>query len=226
MNLLKKHLTIPLIALVAANTIPLFGVLFLGWGAFSVVLLYWSENLVIGFYNVLKMIFVKTPGDANPIGKFFVIPFFMVHYGGFTAGHGLFVLSLFGENMDGAMGTMGGEWPCFLVFLQLLLNVVKQMFLIISPEMKLALLALFISHGVSFVYNYLIKGEFAEIKLDKLMSQPYGRIIVMHIAILAGGFLAVSMGDPMGILVVLVILKIIVDAKLHLRQHKKPRNAP
>lgn len=223
MNPLKKHLTIPLIALVAANIILLFGVLFLGWDVFSVVLLYWAENLVIGFYNVLKMAFVRTPGEANLIGKFLQIPFFIFHYGLFTALHGDFLLSLFGKKMDSAME---GDWPDFLFFLEWLFNVVKRVFLIISPEMKLALLALFISHGVSFVYNYLIKGEFAEIKLEKLMSQPYGRIIVMHIAVLAGFFLTMSMGEPTGILVVLVILKIFIDAKLHLHQHKKPRNVP
>src|SRR5262245_8003810 len=43
-------------ALVAANCLPLLGVLFLGWVAFAIVVLYWSENVVIGAINVLKMI--------------------------------------------------------------------------------------------------------------------------------------------------------------------------
>src|SRR4029078_1121143 len=42
--------------LIAANALPLFGVLFLGWDTFSIVALYWSENVIIGAINVLKMI--------------------------------------------------------------------------------------------------------------------------------------------------------------------------
>ena len=44
MKLFKKDwLDIPVIALLLANAIPLFGVLFLDWDAFSIVLLYWSN---------------------------------------------------------------------------------------------------------------------------------------------------------------------------------------
>ena len=42
--------------LIAANALPLFGVLFLGWDTFSIVALYWVENVIIGAINVLKMI--------------------------------------------------------------------------------------------------------------------------------------------------------------------------
>ena len=88
MKLLEKDsLDIPVIALIAANTIPLFGVLFLEWDAFFIVLLYWSENLVIGCYNILKIIFAAVPHPTAHLGKLFLIPFFTVHYGGFTAIH-------------------------------------------------------------------------------------------------------------------------------------------
>ena len=58
---------IPIICLVAANAIPLYGVAFAGWDAFSIVLLYWAENLIIGFYNVLKMAIFRTetPGRST-----------------------------------------------------------------------------------------------------------------------------------------------------------------
>jgi len=50
---------LPLIALLGANAIPLLGVLFFEWDAFGIVLLYWSENVAVGFYNVLKIALVK-----------------------------------------------------------------------------------------------------------------------------------------------------------------------
>jgi hypothetical protein len=213
-------LDIPVLALLAANAIPLFGVLFLGWDAFYIVLLYWAENIVIGFYNVLKMVFAAVPHPIAHLGKLFLIPFFIVHYGGFTAIHGFFVLALF--HKDGQGPPMNGmDWPCFLVFVQMLFNVVRYMYSVIPPQVKLAVLALFISHGVSFVQNYLLKGEYATAKPDKLMGSPYGRVVVMHIAILAGGFLTMAVGSPAPLLVVLVGLKTILDVRLHNREHKK-----
>jgi hypothetical protein len=89
-----------------------------------------------------------------------------------------------------------------------------------SPNMRLALLALFISHGVSFVYNYLIKGEYARTDPGKLMGAPYARVVVMHVAIIGGGFLSMVFGSPAALLFVLVVLKTIIDVELHLREHK------
>ena len=213
-------LDISIIALLAANVIPLFGVLFLGWDAFYVVLLYWTENIVIGFYNVLKMVFAAVPHPFAHLGKLFLIPFFIVHYGGFTAVHGFFVLALF--HKDGQGPPMGGmDWPCFLVFVQMLFNIIRYMYSVIPPQVRLAVLALFVSHGVSFVQNYLLKGEYTTAKPDKLMGNPYGRVVVMHIAILAGGFLTMAIGSPAPLLVVLVVLKTILDVSLHNREHKK-----
>ena len=209
---------IPLIALVVANLIPLWGVVFRGWDAFNIVLLYWSENIVVGFYNILKMAFAKVSHPAEHLRKLFMIPFFSVHYGGFCAVHGSFVLMLFKEDSSFMNNT---TWPCFFVFLQMLLNVIKHAFLTMSLEMRYAMGALILSHGVSFVYNYLIKGEYAKVELNKLMGSPYARIVIMHLAVLFGAFLTIAMGSPIGILIILVALKTYLDLIFHMRQHKK-----
>ncbi len=194
---------IPLVSLLVANLLPIFGVLFFGWDAFAIVLLYWSENVILGFYNILKMAFLKVPHPAMHLGKLFMIPFFTFHYGMFTFVHGIFVFAFF-----------NGKWDQFG-------NVENNPFEIHLPySMYLAFAGLIISHGISFGYNYLYKGEYRQKSLQTLMGEPYGRIIVMHIAILAGGFLTMSMGSPIGILIVLVILKTVIDVKLHLREHR------
>jgi hypothetical protein len=222
MNYKKEYLSnIPLIALVAANLIPFWGVLFGGWEAFHVVLLYWSENIVVGFYNILKMVFAKVDKPHEHLGKLFLIPFFTVHYGGFCAVHGFFVLMLFGKGESGFEPIHGETWPCFFVFLQMLLNVLKHIYSIMPPAMRYAMVALFVSHGISFVYNYLIKGEYANVKPDKLMGSPYGRIVIMHFAVLFGAFLTMALGSPVGILIILVGLKTSLDVIFHMRQHKK-----
>ena len=44
-----------LVALIVANLIPLFGVLFLGWSVWNILVIYWLENGIAGVINVLKM---------------------------------------------------------------------------------------------------------------------------------------------------------------------------
>ena len=223
-RLQKTLLNLPLISLLAANVLPIVGVLFFGWDAFAIVLLYWTENIVLGFYNVLKMAFVKMAHPAENLGKLFMIPFFIIHYGGFTAVHGLFILSFF-QHDAGREGfnpfPSGPDWPCFLVFVQLLFNVIGQSYSMLPANMLYAVAGLFVSHGVSFGYNYFYKGERQRTNLQKLMGQPYGRIVVLHIAIIIGGGLTMAFGSPLGLLLILVLLKTVIDVKLHLRERRK-----
>jgi len=52
------------------------------------------------------------------------------------------------------------------------------------------------------------------------MFQPYGRVVIMHLTIMAGGFLGMTLGAPVLGLIVLVMLKTVIDILAHLRQHK------
>ncbi len=221
---IKDSLSLPLIALLAANSVPLLGVIFLSWDVFSIVLLYWAENLAIGFYNVLKMAFVKVDHPKDHLRKLFNVPFFCVHFGGFTAAHGLFVLLIFKKGSGEFMSE--NPWPCFFVFLQLLFNVIKQVYTIIPVDMKFALLGLFVSHGISFVYNYFFKGEYERETVSSLMGKPYARVVVLHVAVLVGGFLTLAMGEPAAILFVLVVLKTMLDVNFHLRERRSSKRNP
>lgn len=187
-------------ALAAANVIPLFGAVLWGWSAFNIIFLFWAENFAVGFYTILKMAFAKVPRRAAlGKGKKFNIAFFTIHYGGFTGIHGFIVLMIF--------KTFRKEEAASVM----------------SPHMMGALVALFLSHGVSFVRNYLFKGEFASARLEKLMFNPYPRMLVMHIATIAGGFLLMRSGSPLGLLAVLIVLKTAIDIIGHLWEHKKAK---
>ncbi|UCG49793.1 MAG: hypothetical protein JSU94_08415 [Phycisphaerales bacterium] len=223
LKLTKEDLSdVSVVALIAANALPLYGVAFLKWNAAAIVLLYWAENLVVGFYNILKIALAPVKEPVEHLGKLFVIPFFMVHYGGFMAVHGVFVLAFFAKSEPKFPGSGGAPtWPCFLVFLQLLLGVIRQAWAALPPGTKPILLMLFASHGVSFVHNFLLKREYESTDPGKLMAAPYTRIVVMHVAIIFGAFISVALKSPLGILVILVVLKTVIDVKLHLHSHKK-----
>ena len=148
------------------------------------------------------------------------IPFFMVHYGMFTAVHGVFLFAFFGKEHQ--IHTSHREtWPCFLSVIQMLINTVSDAMKAVPAAVRFAVLSLFVSHGVSFVHNFLIKGEYARINPGVLMGQPYGRVVIMHITILFGGILFQVTGSPAALLIILIGLKTFIDIALHNAEHKK-----
>jgi hypothetical protein len=52
-----------LAALIAANLLIAVQALHWGWGYYQVLLIYWGEALVIGAYNVLRLLVVGLFGD-------------------------------------------------------------------------------------------------------------------------------------------------------------------
>jgi len=217
-----KSITVSVIALIAANLVPVFGVIFMGWDASLIVLLYWAENVIAGFYNVLRLSFVKGKSPSANLGKLFSIPFFCIHFGGFCAVHGFFLVAFFklggSDGMDSLFPT--GTWLGPLVFVQLLVSVVSHVWRHMPPEMMWPLAGLMISHGISFVQHFVIGKEYETLSTQKLMSRPYGRIVVLHVAIIAGGFLVMTLGSSLGLLLILVVLKIGLDITLHNRSHR------
>ncbi len=209
-----------ILALITANLAPLFGVLFLSWDAASIVLLYWVENLIVGGYNILMMILVKVESPSAQFKKLFLIPFFTIHYGGFCAAHGFFLLAFFkiGGDMDAL--SLQDPWPGPLVFVQLLVSVITRLWESRPPGFEWPAIGLVVSHGISFIRNYLIGGEYLARPIGKLMSRPYKRIVLMHVAIIAGGVPIMMLGSPVPLLCILVILKIVMDIWLHTRSHK------
>ncbi len=193
------------VILVLANLIPLGGVLLLAWEVFPVVLLYWLENVIVGVYNVARLIWARPNDVGRWVAKLFMIPFFTFHYGMFTLVHGVFVFAIFGGDLS------GGEFISVTVIRAALSEY----------GIVYAALALFASHGFSFFWNYIRMGEYRRVELQKLMQQPYSRVVVLHLTIIGGGFLVMAVGSPTLGLLLLVVLKTGVDWRAHLKERKK-----
>ena len=216
-NLQKPSLSIQ--ALTVANLMPLFGVVFMGWDAAAIVLLYWIENLIIGLINIFRMILVKVESPAGQFQKLFMIPFFCIHFGGFCAVHGFFLLAFFKIGSTRDAFTPGDPWLGPLIFLQLLYSVVMQLWESRPPGLEWPVLGLAVSHGISFVKNFLFGQEYLLLKINQIMMRPYKRIVLMHVAIIAGGVFVMKLGSPVGLLCVLIFLKIGIDIWLHAKSH-------
>jgi hypothetical protein len=93
--------------------------------------------------------------------------------------------------------------------------------MVVGEKLHYAFLGLLVSHTISFVDNYLRKGEYRRANLQTLMMQPYSRVMVLHIAILGGGILMAALGSPMWGLLLLIGLKVALDLRSHLKERKR-----
>ncbi len=239
--------------LIAANAVPLVGVLFLGWDLATLVAVYWAENGVVGVFAAGKILtagnegplaFTGVPiravlgpalgpalgptalGPAAPtpptqapqppppppspgaarlpsaaVARAIMVPFFCVHYGMFWLVHGVFVWAALPVMFAAAAGVPAtGPDPSVVLY---------------------ASLFMLASHGASFVFNWLLGGEYATSSPAAEMAAPYGRVVILHLTIIFGAFAVAFLGAPIGALVVMVVLKTGVDLAAHLAERER-----
>ena len=182
-------------SLIAANLIPLFGVLFFGWGGGVVMVLYWCETAVIGLYSILKLPY------ALRWEAWIAVPFFIVHFGVFLGITGFLALAFYGF-MDEPTGK---GWEILRP---------------IRLEMLLFIPAVIVSHGVSFVTHFLGDKEYKlTADTDVLMAAPYIRVGVVFASVFLGAIATYATGAPAAFMSVFIVLKIVVDTIAHLKAH-------
>ena len=190
--------SLSVLVLVLANLVPIAGAVYFGWDLSSVLVIYWAESGIIGFYNLCKMLVI---GGWPAL---FSTVFFISHFGAFMAIHFLFLYGVFiqvGESSSSASLSEAARllkalWP--------------------------ALLALFISHGISFFQNFIGRQEYKNITVGKQMHEPYQRIIFMHMVIIIGAGLMGFLDDSHVVLLLVMVAKIAVDVRAHLKERIVP----
>ncbi|OGH71664.1 MAG: hypothetical protein A2921_04745 [Candidatus Magasanikbacteria bacterium RIFCSPLOWO2_01_FULL_43_20b] len=220
-------------ALVYANLLPLFGVLFLHWTVIDILYTYWLETLIIGVITVMKMLKTKmialdessknmpfTQKTSAAIIRTFLVGFFIFHYGGFLSGYFFFIFGVFPA--------------IFRLFDHVGSYNISALGIFISAA------GLFASHWISYKQNFIGKNESKKTNIMYTMFAPYKRIIVLHLTIILGMFSVIlaTVGIPKilsslnydsakliptvlnsVVLGLFIWLKIVIDKKYHLREH-------
>ncbi|PKM97087.1 MAG: hypothetical protein CVU79_10110 [Elusimicrobia bacterium HGW-Elusimicrobia-3] len=214
--------------LIGANLLPLGMAAGGDWGVREILPLYWFESAIIGFFNILKILLaggLLTGAADGPLrklkeqrfgglapaafsslmfaGRLFLAAFFTFHFGMFMLVHGVFLFGLVLGGFKAGGDGLGSS------FLPALLGV------------KWAVLALFFSHGASFLLNFVGGGEFRRTNARQCMAQPYSRVVVMHLTIILGAFASAMFSNTAPIMVIFVGLKIFTDVKAHLAERGK-----
>lgn len=195
---------VSLILLIVANLLPLAGVFLWDWDVFFLLLIFWCENVIIGLFGIARLIVAS---NSDTLRASVVQPlFFAVHYGGFMYGHFMVLFGMYSRHIS-ELGTRAQPADYYR--------------LVIEHLNWVAVAALFVSHGWSFVENFMGRNENERLSPMQAMALPYRRMLITHVALIVGGFFLIRNDQPLGGLVVLVLLKIALDVTFHRREHKR-----
>jgi hypothetical protein len=176
--------------LIAANLIALAEYYRFDWDRTEVLLLFWSETMIVAFFTIVKMLLAKRETgieqtDRTKFGRLFSILLFSIHFGGFMVGTLVLLILYFIPHFS--LGLFG--------------------------MIIIGIIPLFLSHGFSFVTNFIGKKEYEHIDANELMATPYFRLVPICLAVGIGAIGNASV-------LVLFIGKIAIDILGHILEHK------
>jgi len=193
------------LSLIFSNLLVVFFAIVDGISANEVLWIYWSQSVIIGIFNFIRMITLKefsTEGFKQ--GKKQMLPtrataissavFFLFHYGFFHVIYAAFLgaFSDFSHSNGSSSGTK---------------------YFLLSAGM------FFISYLIEFINSR--KEQTEELpNIGLIMFAPYARIIPMHLTIIFGGFIGAagsifSTNTNLAIIVLFIGLKTVVDLITH-----------
>ncbi len=196
-GLSRAQFIAPMVVILAANFVPVAGVLWFGWDTFAVVFAYWLEGVVAGLFTLMKIAcslpgYRPKPGTpvsyerknkdvsssftVTQLSKAMVLPAFLAVYGGLTLVYGLLLVVFLG----------GEPTPAGIV----------RRVTVVSAGLGTLLGAMVISHAWAFYAEFVRGPTWA--KSDPMFHfwRPLGRFVLLHFVIVLGGLLSHFLGWP------------------------------
>ena len=213
-----------LVSLVLANLFVALQTLRHEWGYYEAMLVFWVEVMILGVFNVLRLLIVGVFG-TEPLGSWAArwvdlgsrlnrlfytlmgVGLFIVKFGGFALVTGLFIVLL------PALLTPAGESGGISVHRALGAA---------GPGLLLAAAVLGVSHAVSFMRDFVVGREYERLTLMSLTFRPYARMSLVAGVLLLGMLAArllPGLGRETTFAVVMVLLKLGADAVSHSLEH-------
>lgn len=214
--------------LLGTNAIPVIGLVFWRWDAFVLLLGYWMETAVIAFWTLVRIavhpeeVTTDTKGPRpGLVRRVFILAFVILFVGIFMTAHFGIIWQAFG-------GTWRGFGSSARDFVQTVLW---------GTGLWIAILAAFFSRGVACLLDLIgavqVRRWILAIWPDYPGALPAdrkpdpgaalfglgGRIVLMQVAVVIGGFIAVKLGMHAPVilpLMLLIAIKTYVELSLHI----------
>jgi len=185
------------VALIGANLIAIILAVIEGWDLHELLLVYWSQSVIIGYFNVRRMLALdkfSVEGlsqngrnlTATRETQKSISGFFALHYGAFHLVYLAFILT-------DERNAFQGNWLYIAV----------------------CVAAFFLNHRYSYI-EHRDDDRTRKPNIGNIMFFPYIRIIPMHLTIIAGGAFG---GASTGTLILFLGLKTVADVAMHKVEH-------
>ncbi|TCK66897.1 hypothetical protein DFQ05_2183 [Winogradskyella wandonensis] len=169
--------------------------------AHAVLFGYFLETIIIGVFNIFKMYLCRNTyieDNEKNDSIWFLIPFFVVHYGGFVAIQSIFLFAIFSISGNGFIKEPFNLIDNFNALLQL-------------EGMLLMLLVLTVSQLLKFYFDFLKIEKFHQFTANEVMFKPYLRIFIQQFVVIIGSFFMMLSGAPIFAAILLILLRFVVD---------------
>ena len=210
--------------LLLANLITIYFAVVENWNLSTVFLVYWTQSLIIGFFNILRILSAKIkPGTTysgvelpsefkrpKEIGYLMSLPTFFSK---------IILATLFSVHF------VFFSFIFFLLFFRIdfLGRPILQMRFENFGLSVFFILLFFLSHASSYYFNYMKKNEREMDKngLVRLFTYPYARIAPMMISVILA-IVAVWLSNfNWLVLVAFLLIKTAADVKMHMLEHER-----
>ena len=214
----KKKLSQSDYLLIVANLVPVYGVLFLGWNAREVFIVYCFETIIIGFFTLLKLAITgvirkkdvwQYQGNITKQPFWVFMLFFLVHYGMFVAIQMslFFAVSGIGKDDNISIFNFFSKWPE-----------------LVTKETYIMLGVFIVSYAFRNITEFILSGEYRTASLMYLMFQPYGRIFIQQVTVILGSMFLTFGAGKIFILVfalIKIFFEVFIDFNLLLKKAAK-----
>jgi Family of unknown function (DUF6498) len=216
--------TVSVLVGLVGNLIPLYGVLYWQWDAFQLLMLYWTETVIIAFWTILgirripvdRLGTINVGGREKPATHNLLCGYFTLVAAMFILGHLGFLWFMF-----------SGEW---LKKVPASSSILRELF--IADGVWLALIFMFVAAWISYLSSgprdhprttererektSAKAGEVGSDAVGEHVGGLFVRIAIMQIAIIFGGMLARSYGS-IAPLVIVIGCKTLIDMGVAIR---------
>jgi hypothetical protein len=217
----KRKYTYSDLLLIIANLLPLYGVWFEGWDPRQMFLVYCLETIIIGGYNVIRMIIVTlyrkkdvwegAGGSRIMVRGWFFILFFIFHYGFFVFIQTAIFAGVSGLPSSGSFGPF---------------TFLGKIFSYLTMDARTVLYIFVVMYGLRMMFDFIVSGRYRRTSLGVLMFQPYLRIFIQQFVVILGSiFLAFGAGKIFMFIFVIIKLyaEIFINFDRRLEKEEKLR---
>jgi hypothetical protein len=192
-----------LAAAVGSAALLAAGIVLLGWSSFTVLAYYWLENVVVGAFTAVRIL-VAGWRSARYAESLATAVFFGLHYGLFCLVHGTFVALLFG----GARAIDSPVEPVLLMIGRIAGNGVG----------AVVVAAMAVAAAVDAWQSMQRLDADDPRAIRRIMAEPYARVIVLHLALIAGAGIMAGLQLPSPAALLLVAFRLAYELLLLRRE--------